>query len=296
MAGAALGLPLARAVIRSKTEVAILHQPGRAAGRRVVIIVLIDITKGVHRFLVAVAHIVADHPQTRAIRIDPHDHGTHIDMAVITFQARLATLVRTLISHGRSTSLVNTTDAQRPAVFIGDNVATGITGVEVPLATRAGGDGVQAVVMVLTTKTGQQRFFFIHLGIKHRVPVDIRVNEQIRRLGNHHLIINHRHSQRGDQLRVLDKDMALVCLTVSIAVCEHHDAVSLRHLLEALALVAVHSVIPALSHPHSALGIDIHVSRVVEQRRSRPKGDLKSLGNDKVVRRNVGHWLCMPVT
>ena len=90
--------------------------------------------------------------------------------------------------------------------------------------------------------------------------------------------------------------MALVRLTVSIAVCEHHDAVSLRHLLEALALVAVHSVIPALSHPHSALGIDIHVSRVVEQRRSRPKGDLKSLGNDKVVRGNVGHWLCMPVT
>ena len=89
--------------------------------------------------------------------------------------------------------------------------------------------------------------------------------------------------------------MALVRLTVSIAVCEHHDAISLRHLLEALALVAVHSVIPTLGHPHSALGIDIHVGRVVEQWRSRPEGDLKSLRNDKVVRRNVGHWLGMGV-
>ena len=60
LSGAALCLPLARTIIRGEAQIAILHQPGRAAGRRVIIIVLIDIPKGVHRFLVAVAHVVAN--------------------------------------------------------------------------------------------------------------------------------------------------------------------------------------------------------------------------------------------
>ena len=71
--------------------------------------------------------------------------------------------------------------------------------------------------------------------------------------------------------------MALVRLAVSIAVGEHHDAVALGLSAKALALVAVHSVIPALSHPDPALGIHIHVSRVVEQRRGCPERGLQSL-------------------
>ena len=217
-------------------------------------------------------------------------------MTVITFQSGFTTLVRTLIRHRGSSSLVNASHAQGPAVFIGDNMAASVTGVEVPLTTRAGSDCVQAVVMILTTKTSEQGLFFIHLGIKHRISVNIGVNEQIGRLGNHHLIINHRHSQRRDQLRVLDKNMALVRLAVSIAVGEHHDAVALGLSAKALALVAVHSVIPALSHPDPALGIHIHVSRVVEQWRARPKGHLKALGNHKVIRGNMGHRLCQAET
>ena len=75
-------------------------------------------------------------------------------MAVITLQARLATLKRPIISHRGGASLVNTANAQRPAVLVRDNMAAGITGVEVPLTTRPSRDRVQAVVMILTTKTG----------------------------------------------------------------------------------------------------------------------------------------------
>ncbi len=141
--------------------------------------------------------------------------------------------------------------------------------VEVPLAVRAGGHAVQAVIVLTTSEAGQQHVAFVHRGIEHAVAVHVGVDQQVGRLRDHDLVAEHRDAERRGQVWFLHEHRGLVGHAIAIGVFQYHDAIA------GLLATTLAAVVYALSDVHPALGVEVDVGRVVQQRRGRPQRHFK---------------------
>ena len=111
---------------------------------------------------------MANRTQTRAIGIYPAGDSSKIDLSVTAF-------VPGDVSHG-----VRTACLQVPTLFV-SNISSLIAEVEIPLAIWAHGYGVQAVVMVLSIKSGQQYLASVYVFVIYQVAILVGVDDRVSR-------------------------------------------------------------------------------------------------------------------
>ena len=85
----AIGRPETLAIAREPARVAVLHEVGSAAGRRIVVVVLEHVAKAGDGVLVAVAEIEADDFQVRAVGLHAGGEATHVHVAVVALRTRI---------------------------------------------------------------------------------------------------------------------------------------------------------------------------------------------------------------
>ena len=130
------------------------------------------------------------------------------------------------------------------------------------------------MVVIETTKSGEEVFFFIYLWIKFGIAIDIGVHDERGRLSHNDLIANDCYTERSDEFFILNKDMAFIGFAIFIGILKNHNAVTLGVFDRDVRLAEV-TVIDAFSHPDASLMIYIHISWVVEQGGLSPKSYLE---------------------
>lgn len=136
------------------------------------------------------------------------------------------------------------------------------------------------MVVVAAVEAGQQHLARVDPGVETQIAVDVGVDDQVGRVGNDDLVVDHGDAEGGDQRRFLHKDMARVGDAVAVGVLQHHDPVA-----GGLASL-VAAVVDALRDPDAPLRIDVHVRRITQQRALRPKRDLEALGDGEHLKRH----------
>ena len=207
--------------------------------------------------LVAVPIIVADDLQVGAIAVHAHGEAANPDVTVI------AATTGDVLQHIRAAHI-------EVAAGLVDEVCPHVALVEVPLAVRTEGRAVQAVVVLTSVEAGEQDFLLVDGRVEDAVAVNVGVDDQVRRLGDHNLAINMGHAQGGFQVGILSEDCDLIGLTGPSGVLEDHDTIAL------LTTALLTTVVDALGDVHATSLIEIDVSRVGDLRRSRPDGDLEA--------------------
>ena len=169
LAGTFVGAPGALSVGRGEAGVAAFEHSRDAAGGRVVVVALEDVTEGGHGLLVAVAEVVPEDGHVRAIGIHAGEKAADPDVAVV------APLARDFLE------LIRTAHVEVLARAIGE-LRAHIALIEIPLTIRSGGDAVEAVVVLLASETGEQDLASIDPRFDFAVAVLVGVDEQIGRL------------------------------------------------------------------------------------------------------------------
>ena len=123
-------------------------------------------------------------------------------------------------------------------------------------------------------------FYLLGCGIEFPVAICIVINKQVRRLRDNHFVVEHRDAEWRFEIRVLNKDAALVRASAACGVFEHNDTITFR------AASFLSTVVYALGHIKPALRVEVHVRRVEKQGRCRPQRDFKSLGHGEQIRRH----------
>ncbi len=270
LTGPAIRAPTALAVERAEAHVRVLHQPRRPARRRIVVVGVEDIAKGGHRLFVAVAEVVPDDVNTRAIWIHARREAPDVHVPVVALlPGDLARIPAEVTGIGPAVvRIVIAADAKRLAGLVREHRAA-IARIPIPLSVGSDRDRVQRMIVDTAIESGQQHLALVHGGVELQVPIHIGIDDQVRRHRNDDLVVDNRDAHWRAEKRLLDEHPAFVRLAVAIRVFEHHDAVALG-----LALV-VAPVIHALGHPDTAILVRVDVGGVLEHRRRRPERDLQ---------------------
>ena len=167
--GPAVRVPETLAVAREEAEVAVLHQPGSPAGRRIVIVVVEDVAEARDRLLVAVAEIEPEDLDAGAVGLHARGETANVDMTVIALRTRVAQRrkaehrLRAAIRH----RVVGAADTERTTAAIGEERA-GIALAEIPAAVGTERHRVQRVIVIATIEPGQQHFALVDRGSNFR--------------------------------------------------------------------------------------------------------------------------------
>ena len=260
-----IGAPGALAVERAEPGIAVFHQEGRAAGRRIVVVVLEDIAIRGDGLLVAVAEVVADDVHARTVGIHAGGEAPDPHVAVV---ALLAGDLRRVPAQLGAPGVVGAADAEGLARTVGEH-RPAIAGVPVPLAVRTHGHAVDGVVMALAVEPGQDDLALVHRGIELPVAIDVGVDDHVGRHRYDHLVADHRHAHRGAQGGLLHKHALLVGHAIPIRILEDDDPVT-----RGLAVV-MPAVIDPFGHPDPALRVEVEVGRILQHRGRSPDGDFQ---------------------
>ena len=101
---------------------------------------------------------------------------------------------------------------------------TGVAGVEVPAAVRAGDERVQPVVVIEPAESGQEDLLLV----RHVVAVLVGVDDEMRRRRHDDAAANHRQPERRAQILVLHEDLGAVRAAVAVGVRKNDDAIAGR--------------------------------------------------------------------
>ena len=126
---------------------------------------------------------MSDRPQSRTVRVHAQGDAADVDLSVPAGQARYAS------------RRIETSCVQLPAFLVG-YFRPLVTMVEIVLSVRADRHRVQAMVVIVSVEPGQQHFALVHSFVKHGIPVDVGVHDQIGWLGNDYAVVDHGHTQR----------------------------------------------------------------------------------------------------
>ena len=263
LAGALVRTPTAFAIGAGESGVAALQHVAHAAGRRVVVVALKKIAVAGERLLVAVAVVVPDDVHVRAIGVHAHAEAADPHMAVVALHAR------DVLQHVRAAH------AEGFAAAVGE-LGTGVALIEIPLPIRSGDEAVQTVIMLTACKTGEQSLPLVG----NAVAIGIGVNEQVRRLRDDDLVIEHGDTKWCGEFFLLHEDAALVGFAIVVRVFEDHDAISFR------TATTFTAIVHAFRDIHPTLRIEVDVRRIVEHRRGGPHSDFQPLGHIKHLRRH----------
>ena len=170
--------------------------------------------------------------------------------------------------HGCRVVRTVATAAERVPRPVGDVEAL-IAGVEVVASVVSEEHGVQAVIVVDTAPSGQQR-----LPRDDAVVLVLRVHEQIRRLRDDDLVTEHRDSERREHFGTLVEYLSRVGLTVAVGILQDHDAIPGKVVLGLALQIA--AVVHRLDKPHTPALVDIEVGRIHEQGLAGPQGHFET--------------------
>ena len=154
---------VAFAVAREEAEVAVLHQVGGAAGRRIVVVVVEDVAEARDGLLVAVAEVETEDLDARAVGLHARGEAADVHVAVVALRARVARRrraehrLRAAIGH----RVVGAADAEGLAAAIGE-VRAGIALAEIPAAVGTERDRVQRVIVIAAVEAREQHFALVH--------------------------------------------------------------------------------------------------------------------------------------
>ena len=218
----------------------------------VVVIRLEDVAEGIHCDLVRIPEVLTDDLDVRPVRI----HAQRGAFEIARPLSRVGACALRL---------------QVTAGFVGQ-LETGVALVEVVLAVGAEHDGVQAVIVIDSAEPGQQHFLLHDL-----VVFVFRVDDQVGRLGDVHLVAENGDAERHANLRALVEDLDLVGLAVLIRVLEDDDAVALRPGVREVALRP--PVVHAFQHPHPSALVDGEVRGVQDHGLGGPELQLEARRN-----------------
>ena len=276
----AVRLPAPLAVVRREAEVGVLHHPADAARRRVVIVVLENVAERRHRLLVAVAVVVSDDLDVRAVGIHAGGETADVDVPIIAGLARVGCRVVRVFERADGVGTIGAEDAERLSRPIREH-RPHVAGVPHPLAVGPHRHRMQRVVVIDPLEARQQHFTFVDCRIEAQVPIDIGVDDHVGRLCDDHLVIDDGDAERGDEARFLHERVRAVGLAVAVGVLQHDDLVALG-----LARM-VGAVANPFGHPDPPVAVDIHVGGVAQQRRSGPQGHFEPVRHLEKVERKL---------
>ena len=148
----------------------------------------------------------------RAVRVHAQGDSADVDLSVPAGQARH-------VSRRIKTSCV-----QLPAFLVGD-FRSFVPMVEIVLSVRADRYRVEAVVVVFPVEPGEQDLALVHPLVKYGIPVDVRVDDQVGRLGYDDPVVDHQ-SRGGDEFLFLNEDMELSATPSPSLSLDHDDPVT----------------------------------------------------------------------
>ena len=253
------------AIERAEAGIAVLHQEGGAASRRIIVVVLEDIAIRGDRLLITIAEIMADDVHARAIGIHACSEPTDPHMTVIALLARdLGRMpaqfgVARVISAATAEGLTRTVSEHRPA----------IAGIPIPLAIGPHRDAVDGVVVALAVESGEDHLPLVDRGVKLPVAVDVGVDDHIRSHRNDHLVADDCHAHGRPERRFLHEHALLVGDAVPVRILQDDDAIAGR------LTVVVAAVIHPFSDPDPPLRVEIEVRWVLEHRGRGPDGNFQ---------------------
>ena len=259
LSGPAVRLPRALPVHRREPEVGVLHHPADAARRGIVVVILKHVAERADRLLVAVPIVRADDLRVGAVGIHPHRESSDVDMTVVARFAGVERRIPWVLERSHHVRTIRAEDAEGLVRLVREHAA-GVAGVEDPLAIGADRDRVERVVVIDPHETGEQHLALVDGRIEAQVAIDVRVDDEVGRLRDHNLVVDHRNPERGDQLRLLHERVRALGLAVLVLVLEHDDAIAFG-----LAGV-VRAVANPFRHPDASIAIDVDVGRVVQHR------------------------------
>jgi hypothetical protein len=99
-----------------------------------------------------------------------------------------------------------------------------VSHVEIQLPVRTEGEGVDAMVVVDATDTGEKQFAFIGLAI----AVCISQDEYVGRVGNNDFVSEHANAERGIDAGVLVENSFFIGVAGSFCVLQDDYAIALR--------------------------------------------------------------------
>ncbi len=269
-----IGLPEARAVRAEVPRVRAFHQPRRAAGHHlIVVVVLPEVAERIDGQLVRVAEVVREHREGRAVGLDSQREAARVHASIVAHHA--AGVLQVV---GRAAG-VEAARTQRPLRSIGHRVRSGVAGIEIPPAVRSRDDGVQAVIVIEAAEAGQQDLLAIGLV----VAVVVRVDDEVGRCRHDDPIADHREAERRAQVRILDEHRRAIGFAVPVGVLEDEDAIP-GGMRERLLFAGIEvPIVDRFRHPHAPARVDVDVRRVEEHRRLGPQRDLQIVGQHELV-------------
>ena len=185
-------LPLVLSIERVIPGRSIFKYIGISATTVIIVITLEKISHRVDDLFVAVSVAMADNFRIGSVRVHPDTKSSTPDKSVITFCPFefMGGCVKVFLA---GTSPVVGIHPEGFAGIIREN-GSAVSTVKVPLAIRSGCYRVEGVVMLPAVESGKKDFFFVDCGVKLEVSVYIGKHHNIRRLGNHDLVIEHRNA------------------------------------------------------------------------------------------------------
>ena len=139
---------------------------------------------------------------------------------------------------------------------------------------------MQRVIVVDALEAGQEHLALVDRRVEDAIAIDVGVDDQIGRLGDDDLVVDHRHAERGDERGLLHERVGRVSLAVVIGVLDDDDPV-------AFGLTGVvRTIADAFGDPDPAVAVDVEVGRVAQHRRGGPERHLEALRHLKEVQRN----------
>src|SRR5262245_61327556 len=151
---------------------------------------------------------------------------------------------------------------------------------EIELHVRADEDAVDAVIVIVAAKAGEQ---LLGRAVRLTVAVFVLEDEDVGRMADvdaHSFAVRirrHRDAQRRNELRVLVKRRRLVRFAGALRIFEDDDAVAF-FAVERL-LVQPAAVIHRLADPDAALVVDVDAGRIDEQRLGRTELEFEAVGD-----------------
>ena len=154
--------------------------------------------------------------------------------------------------------------------------------VEIQLAVRTKDECVYAVVVVETGDAGKKQFAFVGF----IVAVGVGQYENIRRGRDDHFIAQNADAKRCIDAGVLVKGFDTIGPTVAVGIFQDHDAIAFGALDPPT--LKGRSIVGALSNPHTAARIDVHVARVYDHRLGREKRGFQTVGSGQLFHVGAG--------
>ena len=201
----------------------------------IVVVGLVDVAKRIDGQLVRIPEVLRQDLEACAIQVHAKRNALEVTFAIA--------ILRRALRH------------EVLARLVGD-VEAGIAVVEVELAVRSEDDGVQTVVVVDATEARQHDFL-----LQDVVVLILRVDGDVRRLRNIHLVAEHGDAERHADVRSLIEHLGPIRFPVVVGVFENDDAVTLGPEVGLHARLA--PIVHAFEHPHPAALVHGQIRRVL---------------------------------